>query len=1195
MSAPAGSKRGRSAEACDAARLEPLSHGQAALWLLAAVAPTSCAYTVVYAARVRSALDAVALEQAVRALVARHPILGDTYREVEGEPVRVRDLLRAEIGLQQVDVCSLDEDGLRAAVVAEAQRPFALQAEPPFRVSLFTRAPDDHVLMLAVHHIAVDYWSAAITVEELFTLYAAETGAEAPAPADVPVDYAEFVRWQQAFVDDAAGERARAYWRAELDGRLPVLELQDERPRPRFQTFAGASIVRPLPKNVLDLVRAAAQAEGVTVFTLLLTVYEALLHRFTAQDDLLVGCPTAGRTRREFQRMVGYLANPVAIRSQLTGEESFRDLLANTHRRVVGAIAHQDLPFPLVAREKDAERDPSRPPIFQVNFSVQSSHAFGELLELQALGEAAGHSVERSGLRLEAYDVPQQEGQFDLSLDLLETRSSLTAVFKFNRDVLTAETVDRLAGSFVQLLESALATPELPVSRLSLLSQAERRLLLGESNAAPADRPTPLLHDLVRERAQTSPASTAASCGPSTLSYGDLEQRSTALAARLHGHGVERGHIVAVCLERSLDLLVSFVAVLKAGATYLPLDPAYPAERLEYMLRDSGPRALLSSGTLARRFGIDVPFMLVGEQGSRAEEVAEGPVPSDAAYVIYTSGSTGSPKGVVVEHRSLANLATAQRALLSVSSEDRILQFSPLSFDAWIWELAMTLGAGATLVVPPPETVLAGAELAQLIRDESITHVTLPPSALATLDPSDVPSLETVVAAGEACPVTVAAAWAGHCRFYNAYGPTETTVCATAHECRPDDRRPPIGHPLANVRVYVVDRHGGLLPPLFPGELLVGGAGLARGYLDRPELTDERFVDDPVHTGERVYRTGDRVRRLADGSLDFLGRLDEQLKIRGFRVEPGEIEAALRAHPAIVDAAVVADGEGPAARLAAFLVATGSGPTDARALRAELASRLPEYMLPSQFLWVDELPRSPSGKVDRPRLREAAGHPPDESALPIQTETEGAVAAAYAAVLGLGHVGADGDFFQLGGQSLTAVQVASRIGRHLGLDVPLSQIYGAPVVADLAARLDELARSGGEARPAEPGPRVIADHDSALEPFPLTDVQQAYWLGQEGAFELGGVSAHGYFELDSSGLDTQRLEESWNALVERHPMLRAVFLPDGQQRILAETPRYQIDVTDLRRRTQADRSRHETAVRGGGGGGEGERGEGGAI
>jgi len=872
----------------------PLSSAQERLWFLHRLAPDSPAYNCPYAFRIRGALDRAALIAALRALVERHEILRTTFPELRGQPFQqVHD----EIDLP-FDIRDATAGEVGALVEAEVTLPFDLLRGPLVRAGLFRLGGEDHVFWLVLHHIVTDGRSMEVIFRELAARYDAACRGVATALPEQPIQYADFAVWERGratHLDDAA-----AWWQARLAGAPPLLELPTDRPRPAVQSFRGGSVGFRLDSTVIDALRTVAVERDMTLTMVVLAGYAALLHRYTDQDDLVIGIPSLGRDRGDTQALVGFFVNTLPLRLDLAGAPSFDALLRQVRQASLDAFAHDAVPFERVVQELHVERVASHSPLVQVAIAPQPP------------GE---HALQLDGVEVAPVEIDGRRAVFDLTLFCWDGVGGFTGSIEYATDLFERATVERLAGHLVQLLAAAAADPARPVGGLPMLDDAERHRVLVEWNRT--DAPVAVdrcFHELVASQAARTPDHLAV-VEPSgrSIGYAALDARANQLAHHLRRLGVGPDLPVGVCVDRSIEMIVAILGVLKAGGAYLPLDPTYPRPRLELMLSDAAPVAVVTQAHLEELVGAaPARVRLDADAAAIAREPVVAPAPLAAphhlAYVIYTSGSTGRPKGVMIEHRNLVNLAEAERIAVGITGASRVLQFSALSFDAATWELAAALTVGATVCLLPPGRAPLGAELGRLIRDQRVTVATLVPAVVPDLPLELATGLETLVVAGEPCPAELVERWAPGRRFINAYGPTECTVCATLAVCTPGDPVPPIGRPIPNLRVYVLDRLGQPVPVGVPGELWIGGAGVGRGYLGRPELTAERFVADPFagDRSARMYGTGDVVRWRGDGNLEFVGRRDHQVKVRGFRIELGEIEAALREHLEVRDAAVVA-------------------------------------------------------------------------------------------------------------------------------------------------------------------------------------------------------------------------------------------------------------------------------------------------
>ena len=1047
----------------------PLSDGQRALWFLQRMAPESTAYHVVRAVRLHSQVDVSALERAFQALVARHPSLRTVFPEEAGAPVQ-RLVEPSGPVVQLEEATGWSEAQVSTRLDAEAHRPFDLTHGPLMRVLLLSRGPGEHVLVLALHHLVTDFWSLAVMVEELGALYAAETGGAPAALPVLPLSPAEASRELSARLLGSSGEALRNFWRNRLGGELPVLALPVDNPRPRLQSFRGASLPFQVGPETTARVKALARESGATPYMVLLAAFFAFLRRYTAQEDVIVGSPTAGRARPEVARLVGYFVNPVALRASLPPGLTFQALLSQVRSTVLEALEHQELPFARLVAQLQPSRDPGRSPVFQAMFVLQRNHLPGEGASLAAfaLGEA-GARMRLGALELESLPLMQRGSAFDLSMMLAEADGGLSGSLEYCTDLFEAATAARMARHFETLLAAVVAEPARRVEEVELLVGEERTRVLEEWSHGPrVEVPVEGLARLLEEQAARRPEAVALEASGQRLSYRELEARARRLGHRLRHEGVGPEVRVGVLLEKSVEAVVAFWGVQLAGGVYVPLEAVLPRERLEWMARDAGVRAVVTVRGLEDRCRPPEGACVVrmdepGEE--RPGSLESGVCAGNAAYVLYTSGSTGRPKGVEVTHAGLCDLAYAKMRTFGIGEDSRLLQLSSLSFDASIWEYVVTVSVGGTLYVPEGGRVPLGEELRRALVEGAVTMVTLPPSVLALLPEEGLEHLRVVKSVGEACPPELMEKWGRGRRFVNGYGPTETSVCVSWAECVPGEGRPAIGRPLTNVRAYVLDGASRPVPVGVAGELYLGGPGVARGYVGRPDLTAERFVPDPFSQegGERLYRTGDVVRWRKDGQLDYLGRADAQVKVNGVRVEPGEVEAALRevggARQAHVRVWKSASGE---SRLVAYVVPGAETPRETRELRALLRQRLSEPMVPSAFVHLEALPLSSSGKVDVRALP-----PPETSAdtrsasfVPPRTPLEVSIARCWGQALGREAVGLHDHFFDdLGGSSLTVVRACALLREELKRDVPVVYFFEHPTIHALARRLDPAVTS----------------------------------------------------------------------------------------------------------------------------------------
>ncbi|MFE8599731.1 amino acid adenylation domain-containing protein [Archangium violaceum] len=1041
----------------------PLSFAQQRLWFLDRLEPDSPLYNVFLALRLEGALDTAVLERSFHALIQRHESLRTTFQQGERGPFQSISA-RVEHPLVEVELRELPGDEREAQALRlageEVRRPFELAAGPLLRVTLLRLGAAEHVLVLVVHHIVSDGWSLEVLVRELKALYEAFlAGGESPL-ARLPIQYADYARWQREWLRGEVLEAQLAWWREQLRGASPALELPTDKPRPPVQSYRGAWHRLLLPLALTEGLRKLSQREGVTLFMTLLAGFQALLHRYSGHEDVCVGSPIAGRGHAGLEGLIGFFINTLVMRARVRGEEPFRVLLGRVKETALGAYEHQDVPFEMLVDELKPPRDTSRAPLFQVAFALL--HGAPEL----ALPGVVSRPVE----------LHSQTAKNELLLALTETGAGLEGGFEYNTALFEASTIARMAGHLRTLLEGVVVDAGQRVLELPLMGEAERAQVLVEWNGRRAAYPRDTCtHHLIEERVALGPDAVAVVFEDSQLTYRQLNQRANQLAHRLRSLGVGPEARVGVCLERSLELVVGLLGVLKAGGAYVALDPSYPRERLAFMMEEARMPVLVTSRALADGLPSrgEQRVLLDAEAGVLTLQPEDNPAPDvgvdNLAYVIFTSGSTGRPKGTLLVHRGLCNTVLAAVDTRGMHPGSRVLQYGSIGFDVSVTDIFPTLVVGGCVVMAPRESLLPGAPLDALLKKQRVTLWAMTPSVLAQQE-GEYPALETVISGGEVCTPELVAKWRPGRRFINEYGPTEVTVCATSN-ADVDASRPTLGRPLPNGRVYVLDRWLRPVPVGVTGELYVGGPGVARGYLEQPALTAERFIPDPFggEPGARLYRTGDLGRWLSGGALEFLGRSDAQVKLRGFRIELGEVESALVGHAEVKDAVVVVREDAPGGkRLVAYVVpASPLPPAGSAALRTWLKRTLPEHMVPSAFVFLEALPLTPNGKVDRAALPMPDMHrpAPGDSYVAPEAGLEQSLAAIWAEVLRLEHVGADDNFFDLGGNSLLLQAVHVKAEALVGHRFPLVGLFQFPTVRALAA---QLARGEGTAAAGDP-------------------------------------------------------------------------------------------------------------------------------
>jgi amino acid adenylation domain-containing protein/non-ribosomal peptide synthase protein (TIGR01720 family) len=1028
----------------------PASFAQQRLWFLDSFEPDSTAYLTGYAVRLRGELDVPALHAAFTLLVARHEALRTTFEPGETGPVQVIHP-PGDVPLPLVDT------DLAQVLRDEAETPFDLRTGPLLRLKLVRLAADEHVLTVSMHHIITDGWSMGVFGEELAAAYAALRNGTTPDLPATELQYADFAVWQRSAMPVL--ERQLDYWRTQLADVSPI-ELPTDRPRPPVKTARGAVCEFGVPAEVTAGLRALAGRHDSTLFVPLVAACQVLLHRWSGQDDITVGTATSGRQRAELARLVGFFVNTVALRARIDPAQQFGALVDHVRDMVLDGFANQDVPFDRVVDELKPARDTSRAPLFDTMVVLQNT---------------PGDAAELPGLVVEDLSLPTVTANYDLTFEFREADGALQAALTYNTDLFDPATVDRLAEHLGVLLAGAVAQPDLAVRDLPLLTDAERHQIVKRWNDTGRSLPAATLPQLFEARVTANGSAPAMVSPAGALTYAEFNAQANQVAHLVAARGIGPEQVVALVLPRSVINTVAQLGIFKAGAAYLPIDPAYPTERIRLMLTDARPALVLTTATTQVPIVEGCPVHTLDDLADWPTHNLNVPLrPGNPAYLMYTSGSTGTPKGVLVTHAGLVNIAAAGIADYDIRAGDRVMQCASPSFDPSVQELGMALLAGATLVMPPPGPVL-GEELITFLREQRITYVTMPPVALATApDPNGLPDLRTVVVGGDACPTDLVDRWARDQRMINAYGPTEATVAVTwSRPLVPGTGVVPIGGPIDNTQVYVLDDTLRPVPIGVRGQLYVTGVGLARGYHNRPGLTADRFVADPFGPpGGRLYRTGDVVRWRPDGELEFTGRADDQVKIRGIRIEPGEIEAALRRHDAITDAVVIAHEEPPGVRrLVAYVV----GELDATQAREFLGRTLPEHLVPAAWVFLDALPLHPSGKLDRAALPapEFGAAQPDHVA--PRTPTETVLATVWAEVLGLPMVGVHDNFFELGGDSILSIQVVSRARQH-GLQFKSKDLFLHQTIASLADQVTVTEDTVADAP-------VVGD-------VPLTPVQQ---------------------------------------------------------------------------------------------------------
>lgn len=1154
----------------------PLSLAQERLWVLHQLQPDIPLYNESILFRLTGKLNRVALEQSLNEIIRRHEILRTCFQVVEGQPMQViaptLTLTLPVVDLQEIRSTE-QEAKVKQVATQDSSHPFDLTRGPLLRGTLLRLREKEHVMLLTMHHIISDGWSWKVFFQELAALYQAFCNRSPSPLPQLPIQYADFALWQRQWLEGKGLSTQLTYWKQQLDAAPPVLGLPTDYPRPAVQTFRGARETLILPQPLTGALKSLSQQEGVTLFMLLLAAFKTLLYRYTRQDDILVGTPIANRTQIETESLIGCFVNTLVLRTDLSSNPSFRELLDRVREVTLGAFAHQ-VPFEQLVKELQPQRVLSHNPLFQVMFVFQDAPLL---------------ALDLPGLTLQPLIVDSGIAKFDLTLFLEDTKQGLIGALEYNTDLFDTGTITRMLGHFQTLLEGIAAAPDQCLNDLPLLT-AEQHQLMVEWNDTTIDYPQDrCIHELFEAQVEQTPDAVALVFEDQQLTYRQINQRANQLAHYLRrllteakpSLGVESEVLVGICMERSLLMVVGLLGILKAGGAYVPLDPEYPPERLAFMLEDAQvpvlltQQKLLDDGRLTinnqqsavnthpivvcldtdwEAIRLSISAQATQENpGSLAQNLSSTVNPENLAYVIYTSGSTGLPKGTMNTHRGLSNRLHWMQQAYQLTPADRVLQKTPFSFDVSVWEFFWPLLNGACLVMAQPGGHQDCAYLVKLIVQQQITTLHFVPSMLQVFieEPGvkACSSLRRVICSGEALP------WELQQRFFtclnaelhNLYGPTEAAIDVTFWACQrhSDLNIVPIGRPIANTQIYLLDDHLQPVPIGVPGELHIGGVGLARGYLNRPDLTAEKFIANPFgqspgvpsYPQARLYKTGDLARYRQDGSIEFLGRIDHQVKLRGFRIELAEIEAVLGKHPAVRETVVMVREDEPGdKRLVAYVVSYPELAIAVSTLRNYLQEKLPAYMVPSAFLLIDALPLTTNGKVDRRALPALLPARPEleETFVAPSTPVEELLTGIWAQILGIERVGIHDNFFELGGHSLLATQVISHLGKAFQVELPLRRLFEAPTVFSLAEQIEMAIK-------AKPGltPWPIERVSRQVE-LPLSFAQQRLWFLHQldpGSSAYNGPAA----VLLQGSLNVAALEQSINEIVRRHEALRTCF------------------------------------------------------
>ena len=1044
----------------------PLSFSQKRLWFLNELKPDDPSYNIINAFKLIGDLNVDFFIQSINLVIDKHEILRTVFKNEHGEPYQ-KILDKIELNIEQNDFSNLSSEDVETKVrniaIAESHTAFNLSEGPLLKIVLLKLKDSTNILVFTIHHIIADGWSIPILIKDIADNYNSLLKNKEVKQSELKIQFADYAVWQQTFLQSELYKTQLEYWKKELDGIQPLLELPLDKPRPSVQTFNGSKLSFSLEKNLTDSLNKISQQEGVTLYMTMLSAFQFLLAKYSNQNDVVIGTPIAGRNKKEIENLVGFFVNNLVIRTEFDNRLTFRKLLKNVRKKSLNAYSNQDLPFEKLVEELQPARDMSHAPIFQVMFVFQN---------------IPYNSLEISDMELEPLKIETGTTTFDLSLTLSEGKETITGEFEFNTDLFYTSTIEKLVKHYKLILNKLVENVKAKISKIELVTPEEKNKLLKEyNNTESSFNYNTTVNKVFENITEKYPDDIALKYNDiekavnQEITYSQLNKRANKLANLLISENIFTEDKVAICLERSLDLTTSIIATLKAGGAFLPVDPDYPDDRIRYMLEDSDSKFIITTENLLSKLNPadDVKVILLDKitlDNQSDENLNLNILPENLAYVIYTSGSTGRPKGTMLTHKGLCNLANVQKKAFGIDNQSKVMQFSSLSFDASVWETVMAMLNGATLQLTTKDVVSSGEELSKLIESEKITTITLPPSVLSVLHYKELPELKTIITAGEPVANELVNKWGSNSNFFNAYGPTETTVCASMFLCNEKTypKGPPIGKPIDNFRLYVLDRNLNLLPEGIPGELCIGGVGLARGYLHKPDLTADKFIPDPFSNskGKRLYRTGDLVRYLPDGNIEFIGRIDEQVKVRGFRIELGEIDSQIRKLDNVLDTTVVVrENAAKEKQIIAYMVMRDNENIDIQNIRTSLGKVLPDYMIPAAFVKLDKLPLTPNGKVDKSALPA-----PTISGLDFgieyvepRNEIETKIVEIAKELLSLEKIGVLDNFFMLGGHSLLATQFISHIREAFQVEIPLRQIFETPTIEGIALAINKAIKN----------------------------------------------------------------------------------------------------------------------------------------
>ncbi len=1137
-----------------------LSLTQERLWLLHQIQPDTPLYNESSLLHFTGLLNTLALEKSINAIIKRHEILRTSFQMVDEQTLQVIAPAIA-FTLTNIELPTSSAAEVNQIVTENARQPFDLSQAPLFRGTLIRLSEQEHILLLTKHHIISDGWSWQIFYRELAALYQGFCQDSPATLPKLPIQYADFALWQRQYLNEKSHQLT--YWKQQLQDAPPILNLPTDYPRPAQQSFQGARATIVIEQAIADALKSFSQQEGVTLFMVLLAAFKTLLYRYTGQTDLLVGTPVANRTHSEIENLLGCFVNTLVLRTDVSGEPSFRELVKRVRDTALAAYTHQEYPFEQLVKELQPERTLSHTPLFQVMFVFQDA----PMLALQL-----------PNLTLAPLMVDNGTAKFDLTLYVEDTKQGLIGFLEYNSELFHGETINRMVGHFQTILEGIIADCDRSISNLPLLTPVEQHQLLVEFNQNTIEIPHSqlerCLHHLIEEQVEKTPDAIAVVFANKKLTYRELNNSANQLAHYLQFLGIKAEERVCICLERSIEMVVGLLGILKAGGAYVPVDPNYPLERLNFLLEDSqAPLLLTQQNILTKLPTYQGQVICLDSDWEKIEKYSKNNpntkiIPDNLAYIIYTSGSTGKPKGAMNTHRGICNRLLWMQKVYQLTVSDAVLQKTPFSFDVSVWEFFWTLSTGARLVIAKPEGHKDSAYLTNVIAEENITTLHFVPAMLQVFLEAPglekIKSIKRVICSGEAL------AFALQQRFFdildaelhNLYGPTEAAIDVTFWKCQKESDKSivPIGRPIANTQIYLLDPHLQPVPIGVAGELYIGGIGVARGYLNRPDLTNEKFISNPFseEPQSRLYKTGDLARYLPDGNIEYLGRIDHQVKIRGFRIELGEIETVLGQHPAVQEAVVLVQEN---QSLIAYIVFDKNTTNSSNKLRSYLQQQLPEYMIPSAFVVLNHLPLTPNGKVDRKALPVPEKTRPEleQTFVAPRNPTEEMLAGIWVKILGVEQVGIHDNFFELGGHSLLATQVISQVRKVFGIEIPLRNLFASPTVAELAKHIETVIKAQPEFNSV---PSLVpVDRNQEL---PLSFSQQRLWFLHQLDPESTAYNGSDLVQMQGT-LNLAALEESINEIFRRHEVLRtcfAVFQGLAIQKIIPEL-RISLPIVDL--------------------------------